>query len=115
MCKQQTVKPTDVDVAQLYDGFSIITVVWLEALGFVGRGESGPFLEGGANIARDGVLPLNTNGGQLSEAYIHGLNHVVEGVRSLRDESTSPVAGAEVCLVTSGACVPSSALLLGRR
>ena len=62
-----------------------------------------------------GSLPTNTHGGSLSEAYIHGLNHVVEGVRALRGDSTSPVEGAEVCLVTSAACVPSSALVLGRR
>ena len=58
--------PADVDVAELYDGFSFLTMVWLEALGFCGKGESGPFVEGGGRIALDGDLPLNTNGGQLS-------------------------------------------------
>lgn len=65
-------KPSDVDVANLYDGFSIQTLVWLEALGFCGRGESGPFVDGGTRIARNGQLPLNTGGGQLSAGRIHG-------------------------------------------
>jgi acetyl-CoA acetyltransferase len=65
-------KPADVDVANLYDGFSILTLIWLEALGFCAKGDSGAFVEGGARIARDGVLPLNTGGGQLSAGRLHG-------------------------------------------
>lgn len=65
-------KPADVDVANLYDGFSIQTLIWLEALGFCGRGESGAFVDGGTRIARNGTLPLNTGGGQLSAGRIHG-------------------------------------------
>jgi len=107
--------PGDVDVAQIYDHFTGCVLMQLEDFGFCKRGEGGPFVESGALAWQGGSLPTNTHGGSLSEAYIHGLNHVVEGVRSLRGESTSPVEGAEVCLVTSGACVPSSALLLGRR
>jgi acetyl-CoA acetyltransferase len=107
--------PDDVDVAQIYDHFSGCVLMQLEDYGFCERGEGGPFVESGALSWKDGSLPTNTHGGSLSEAYIHGLNHVVEGVRSLRGASTSPVADAEVCLVTSAACVPSSALLLGRR
>ncbi len=107
--------PGDVDVAQIYDHFTGCVLMQLEDFGFCGRGEGGPFVESGALAWKGGSLPTNTHGGGLSEAYIHGLNHVVEGVRALRGESTSPVDGAEVCLVTSGACVPSSALLLGRR
>src|SRR5260370_3375979 len=65
-------KPADVDVANLYDGFSILTLIWLESLGFCAKGESGAFVEGGARIARDGLLPLNTGGGQLSAGRLHG-------------------------------------------
>lgn len=107
--------PQDVDVAQIYDHFTGCVLMQIEDYGFCGRGEGGPFIESGALAWKGGRLPTNTHGGSLSEAYIHGLNHVVEGARALRGESTSPVDGAEVCLVTSGACVPSSALLLGRR
>jgi acetyl-CoA acetyltransferase len=107
--------PRDVDVAQIYDHFTGCVLMQLEDFGFCKRGEGGPFVESGALSWEGGSLPTNTHGGSLSEAYIHGLNHVVEGVRALRGESTCPVEGAEVCLVTSAACVPSSALLLGRR
>lgn len=109
------VGPGDVDVAQIYDHFTGCVLMQLEDYGFCKRGEGGPFIESGALSWHGGSLPTNTHGGSLSEAYIHGLNHVVEGTRSLRGESTSPVENAEVCLVTSGACVPSSAVLLGRR
>jgi acetyl-CoA acetyltransferase len=64
--------PGDVDVANLYDGFSILTLIWLESLGFCAKGESGAFVEGGTRIARDGELPLNTGGGQLSAGRLHG-------------------------------------------
>jgi acetyl-CoA acetyltransferase len=107
--------PSDVNVAQLYDHFTGCVLMQLEDYGFCKRGEGGPFIETGALSWKGGSLPSNTHGGSLSEAYIHGLNHVVEGVRSLRGESSSPVEDAEVCLVTSAACVPSSALVLGRR
>ncbi len=107
--------PGDVDVAQLYDHFTGCVLMQIEDYGFCQRGEGGPFIESGALSWHGGSLPTNTHGGSLSEAYIHGLNHVVEGVRSLRGESTSPVENAQVCLVTSAACVPSSAILLGRK
>jgi len=106
--------PSDVDVAQIYDHFTGCVLMQLEDFGFCERGEGGPFVESGALSWPDGALPTNTHGGSLSEAYIHGLNHVVEGLRAMRGDSTAPVEGAEVCLVTSAACVPSSALLLGR-
>jgi acetyl-CoA acetyltransferase len=104
--------PKDVDVAQIYDHFTGCVLMQIEDFGFCERGEGGAFVDSGALSWNGGSLPTNTHGGGLSEAYIHGLNHVVEGVRSLRGESTSPVENARVCLVTSGACVPSSALLL---
>ncbi len=86
MWERTDLRPADVDVAQLYDGFSILTMVWLEALGFCGRGESGPFVEGGSAIGRDGVLPLNTAGGQLSGGRLHGFGLIHEACVQLRGE-----------------------------
>jgi acetyl-CoA acetyltransferase len=106
--------PQDVDVAQVYDHFTGLVLLSLEDFGFCGRGEGGPFAASGALAWPDGTLPMNTHGGSLSEAYVHGLNHVVEGVRQLRGESTCQVAGARTCLVTSAAGVPTSALVLAR-
>jgi acetyl-CoA acetyltransferase len=109
------VGPSDVDVAQIYDHFSGLVLTALEDFGFCARGEGGPFAASGALAWPDGVLPTNTHGGSLSEAYLHGLNHVVEGVRQLRGDSTAQVAGAQACLVTSATGVPTSALVLGAR
>lgn len=81
--------PKDVDTAHLYDGFTWLVLSWLEALGFCGEGESGAFVEGGARIALDGELPINTNGGQLSEGRMHGLGHVHEAVLQLRGEAAA--------------------------
>ena len=86
MWERTELRPTDVDVAQLYDGFSILAMVWLEALGFCGRGEGGPFVEGGTAIARDGVLPLNTAGGQLSGGRLHGFGLIHEACVQLRGD-----------------------------
>lgn len=76
-------KPKDVGSAQLYDGFSILTMLWLEGLGLCPRGESGRFIEGGQRIARHGQLPINTNGGQLSGGRTHGLGYVHEACTQL--------------------------------
>ncbi|OBH08895.1 lipid-transfer protein [Mycobacterium sp. E1747] len=103
--------PHEIDVAQFYDCFTITVLVQLEQYGFCKRGEAASFIANGG-IGRDGVLPINTAGGHLSEGYIHGMNHLVEGVRQLRGNSTNPVASAETCLVTSGLPVASSALIL---
>jgi acetyl-CoA acetyltransferase len=103
--------PADIDVAQLYDCFSITVLLQLEDWGFCDKGEGGPFVESGA-IDIDGNVPINTGGGHLSEGYIHGLNHVLEGVRQIRGTSTSQVPGAETCLVTSTPLPPGSALIL---
>jgi acetyl-CoA acetyltransferase len=92
-------KPSDVQMAQLYDGFSWITMSWLEALGLCGIGESGPFIEGGRNIARDGRLPLNTHGGQLSSGRLHGYGFLHEGATQMwgqageRQIATPPEVG----------------------
>ncbi|EJM25531.1 acetyl-CoA acetyltransferase [Pseudomonas sp. GM21] len=75
--------PQDVGSAQLYDGFSILTMIWLEALGLCPTGESGAFVEGGTRIALDGSLPINTNGGQLSGGRTHGLGYVHEACLQL--------------------------------
>ncbi|MBJ2303720.1 MULTISPECIES: thiolase family protein [unclassified Pseudomonas] len=79
-------KPADVKVAALYDGFSFLSLLWLEGLGFCGRGEAAAFVEGGQRIALDGELPMATHGGQLSAGRLHGLGHVHEAVVQLRGE-----------------------------
>jgi acetyl-CoA acetyltransferase len=79
-------KPADVDVAELYDGFSFLAMSWLEGLGFCKKGESGPFIEGGKRIALDGELPLNTNGGQLSGGRLHGYGFLHEACLQLWGE-----------------------------
>lgn len=107
------VGPADVDVAQLYDAFTPTVLFTLEDFGFCARGEAGPFAASGALNWPDGALPVNTAGGNLSEAYIHGFNLIAEGVRQLRGESTSQVEGAEVCVVSGGESVnPTSAAIL---
>ena len=104
--------PADVDVAQIYDHFTGSVLMQLEDFGFCQRGEGGDFIDSGALSVKGGALPTNTSGGSLSEAYMHGLNHVLEGARALWGESCNNVDGAQTCLVTSAAGVPSSALLL---
>jgi acetyl-CoA acetyltransferase len=106
--------PADVDLAQLYDGFSILTVLWLEALGFCGEGEAGGFLAGGARIALDGELPLNTAGGQLSSGRLHGLGLVHEACLQLRGRAGErQVPGRhEVAAVSNGGGPIGGALLL---
>ncbi len=107
-------EPADVDVAQLYDAFSPLIPLSLEGYGFCKRGEGAAFTEGGALEWPDGRLPTNTSGGSMSEAYVHGFNLLVEGVRQMRGTSTSQVKDAASCLVTSGEGVPTSAVLLRR-
>jgi acetyl-CoA acetyltransferase len=109
-------KPADVDVAELYDGFSFLTMCWLEALGFCGVGESGPFIEGGHRIALEGELPVNTQGGQLSGGRLHGFGFVHEAVLQLRGEAGDRQvrAGPEVAAVANGGGPVAGALLLTR-
>lgn len=105
--------PKDVDVAELYDGFTFNCLSWIEALGFCGIGEAKDFLDGGTNIARDGVLPLNTHGGQLSHGRTHGMGLVHEAITQLRGEAGErQVANARVAVVSSGGLTPSGVLLL---
>lgn len=104
--------PSEVDFAQIYDHFTPAVLMSLENFGLCGRGEGGDFVADG-KIRRGGSMPLNTAGGLLSEAYIHGLNLVAEAVRQLRGESTSQVPGARVGLVTAGiGSTPISAAIL---
>ncbi len=108
--------PADVDVAELYDGFSFLSMVWLEALGFCGKGESGPFVEGGARIALDGELPLNTHGGQLSAGRLHGFGFIHEACLQLRGEAgeRQVQSGVEVAAVGNGGGPIAGAMLLTR-
>ena len=107
--------PADVDLVELYDGFSFLAMVWLEALGFCGRGESGPFVEGGTRIALDGELPLNTHGGQLSAGRLHGFGFIHEACLQLRGGAGErQVADAEVAAVGNGGGPIAGALLLTR-
>lgn len=112
---QAGVGPEDVDVALLYDHFTGMVLLQLEDYGFCARGESGDFVTGGAIRWPDGRLPVNTHGGNLSEVYLLGMTHVIEGVRQLRGEACSQVEDAEIALVTAGPSnLPTSSLLLRR-
>jgi acetyl-CoA acetyltransferase/uncharacterized OB-fold protein len=113
MWSRTSLQPKDVDVAELYDGFTINCLSWIEALGFCGIGEAKDFLDGGTNIARDGVLPLNTHGGQLSHGRTHGMGLMHEAVTQLRGEGGDrQVKDARVGVVSSGGLTPSGAILL---
>ena len=95
------VGPEDIDVAGFYEAFSPAIIFRLEDYGFCPRGEGGPFVEEG-RIEVGGDLPVNTSGGHLSEAYLHGMNHIVEVARQLRGQSTAQVENAELGLADSG-------------
>lgn len=114
--ERTSLTPADVDVAELYDGFSFLAMVWLEALGFCGRGESGPFIEDGTRIALDGELPINTHGGQLSAGRLHGYGFIHEAVLQLRGEAgdRQVVGRPEVAAVANGGGPVAGALLLVR-
>jgi acetyl-CoA acetyltransferase len=105
--------PADVQTAVLYDHFTPLVLPQLEELGFCGRGEARDFIRDGA-IELGGRLPLNPNGGQLGEAYIHGMNGIAEAVRQVRGSAVNQVPGVEHVLVTGGTGVPTSAAILAR-
>jgi acetyl-CoA acetyltransferase len=116
MWDRTELRPSDVDVAELYDGFSMLALVWLEALGFCGRGESGPFVDGGRRIALDGELPLNTAGGQLSAGRLHGFGLLHEACVQLRGEGGArQIPGRhEVAAVANGGGPIAGSILLTR-
>jgi acetyl-CoA acetyltransferase/uncharacterized OB-fold protein len=110
------VKPSEVDLALLYDGFTFNAISWLEGLGFCGFGEAYDWLDGGRRIALDGDLPVNPHGGQLSEGRSHGFGFLFEAVTQLRhDAGERQVAGAKTAVVTSGGGTPSGVMVLQRK
>lgn len=117
MWSRTSLTPADVQLAELYDGFSYLTMLWLEALGLCPVGESGRFVEGGGRIARDGQLPLNTHGGQLSAGRLHGYGFLHEAVVQLRGEGGDrQVAGRpEVAAVAAGGGNTCGCLLVSTR
>ena len=107
--------PADVDVAMLYDNFAPMVMMQLEDYGFCPRGEGGPFLADGNIRWKTGSIPVNTNGGNLSEGYVIGMTHVREAVLQLRGEAVNQVDGAEIALVTGGtSLLPMGGTLLRR-
>jgi acetyl-CoA acetyltransferase len=110
--EQSGLRPSDVQSAILYDHFTPYVLMQLEELGFCGKGEAPAFIAGGA-IEMGGRLPLNTHGGQLGEAYIHGMNGINEAVRQIRGTAVNQVPDVEHVLVTAGTGVPTSGLILG--
>ncbi|UKD55647.1 lipid-transfer protein [Amycolatopsis sp. FU40] len=108
---QSGIGPSDVDVAVLYDHFTPYVLMQLEELGFCGRGEAKDFIAGDT-LTLGGKLPLNPHGGQLGEAYIHGMNGIAEAVRQMRGTAANQVAGAGTAVVTAGTGVPTSGLVL---
>jgi len=111
--RQSGFGPDDVRVALLYDHFTPYVLMQLEELGFCGRGEARHFVADGA-VEIGGRLPLNTHGGQLGEAYIHGMNGIAEAVRQVRGIAINQVDGDGPVLVTAGTGVPTSGLILSR-
>lgn len=110
---QSGLGPDDIDAACLYDAFTPEVLMQLEAFGFCGRGEAKDFITADS-LGVHGRLPNNTHGGLLSEAYIHGVNNIAEGVRLVRGTSCNQPDGVEHVLVTSGVGVPTGALILGK-
>jgi acetyl-CoA acetyltransferase len=115
MWGQTDLGPADIDVAELYDGFTFLTLAWLEALGICGEGESGPYVEGATRISLEGELPLNTYGGQLSAGRMHGYWILHEAVLQLRHEAGArQIAGAEVAVAAVGGGPIAGCMLLTR-
>ncbi len=109
--RQSGIGPEDVQTAVIYDHFTPFVLQQLEEFGFCKRGEAKDFIRDGA-IELGGRLPINTHGGQLGEAYLHGMNGIAEGVRQVRGSSVNQVPNVENVLVTAGTGVPTSGLIL---
>ena len=109
--EQAGIGPDDIQTAVLYDHFTPFVLCQLEEFGFCGKGEAKDFVRDG-HLEMDGRLPTNTHGGQLGEAYIHGVNGIAEGVRQVRGTSVNQVGGVENVLVTAGTGVPTSGIVL---
>lgn len=109
---QSRLGPQDIQTAVIYDHFTPFVLPQLEEFGFVKRGEAKDFIRDGLH-ARGGSLPINPHGGQLGEAYIHGMNGVAEAVRQVRGSAANQVDNVENVLVTAGTGVPTSGLILG--
>jgi acetyl-CoA acetyltransferase len=105
---------SDIDVAFFYDFFTSLVIIALEQYGFAPRGEGGPFVQDGGLTWPNGRLVCNTNGGQLSEAFVHGFNNTIEAVRQIRGTSTSQVEGCELVLVAGANTDPTGAVILRR-
>ncbi|MER7362159.1 lipid-transfer protein [Nonomuraea wenchangensis] len=103
--------PSDIRIAILYDHFTPFVLAQLEELGFCGRGEAPAYIADGG-IELDGRLPVNPHGGQLGEAYIHGMNGIAEAVRQIRGTAANQLGGVANVLVTAGTGVPTSGLIL---
>jgi len=114
MWSRTDLKASDVDIGLIYDGFSFLSLIWLEALGFCGIGESGAFVEGGQRISRDGELPINPHGGQLSAGRVHGFGFAHEAVVQLRGEAGARQIERDmkVAAVTMGAGPMAGCMLL---
>ncbi len=109
--QQSRLTPADIQTAIIYDHFTPFVLPQLEEFGFVGRGEAKDFIRSGEH-ARGGSLPINPHGGQLGEAYIHGMNGIAEGVRQVRGSAVNQVKDVHNVLVTAGSGVPTSGLIL---
>lgn len=106
-------EPRNIDVAEIYDHFTPMVLMALEAYGFAAPGEA-PELFRAGDLELDGDMPLNTHGGHLGEGYLHGFGHIVEAVRQIRGRAANQVPKVKTCLVTSGTGVPTSGIILSK-